>query len=81
MATSDELLKAFEEIGPDLVKVASGLEAITKLVSELAAENERTQAANRGRSVFDEQEARALENARRGNLLLPQAPIDGWRAG
>jgi len=81
MAKDDELLAELRRIGPDLVKIASGLEAITRLVGAMLNDEGLTQTENRGETVFDRQEARALENANRGNFLLPQAPIAGWRAG
>ncbi len=43
MAKDDDLLAEFRKLGPDLVKVANGMEAITRLVGTLLEEDTRTQ--------------------------------------
>ncbi len=73
MTNDDGLLKKLIEA---LEQATPGLKAIAEIATALLDEDERTQEANRGETVFDRQEKLAIENARRGNLLLPYAPLE-----
>jgi len=81
MPKNDELLAEFRKLGPDLKKVADGMEAIARLADALLEEDTLIQAENRTSAVFDHQRKLAIENARRGNFILPHAPITDRRAG
>jgi hypothetical protein len=64
-----KLVKALEKVTP-------GMEAISNLAGALLEQDARTREANRGENTFDRLRKLAVENARKGNYILPHAPIE-----
>ena len=81
MTDKKVLAEALLAVGPDLKRVADGLQLVANLAGDLLGDDAKVQAENRTSAVFDRQRKLAIENARRGNFILSHAPITDRRAG